>query len=283
MAQRDDTGDDGGGPALDRAAALAAGPPGFPRKVLAIALACFVVLGLGGVLLDHLFPGPVGASVTTTTAGNYPPPLSLAPSSSPSAPRQLPASTAALMDLEHLEARPAPNFSLVDQDRQQLSLAHLQGKAVVLSFFDARCDDICRVLELELKKAIADLGPASSQLELVTVNTDPLALTLTSAHPALDGPLAVVPSWYFLTGSLAQLGRVWTSYGISVEVESQTHAVSHNDVLYFLDAAGQLRLRATPFANESRSGGYNMPPATEAQWAAGIAQAARSLIMPDRS
>ena len=42
-------------PAVDRAAAFAAGPPRFPRKVVVVAVAAFVVLGLGGVALDRLF------------------------------------------------------------------------------------------------------------------------------------------------------------------------------------------------------------------------------------
>jgi cytochrome oxidase Cu insertion factor (SCO1/SenC/PrrC family) len=151
---------------------------------------------------------------------------------------------------------------------------------VVLSFFDATCDDICGVLETELSQAYQDLGPNRSQVALVTVNTDPLALALASSFPAEEGTISSVPGWRFLTGSLAQLGPVWTAYGVSIEVQRRAHAVSHNDLLYFIDPSGRLRLQATPFANESASGSFSLPRATELEWAAGIAAQARSLTGP---
>jgi protein SCO1/2 len=193
---------------------------------------------------------------------------------------QLPAPVPALMGLQHLTGRQAPRFALMDQYGHTASLGSLRGKVVVLSFFDAACDDICAVLEAELSQAYHDLGPYRSQVALITVNTDPLALALASGFPAEEGTISSVPGWRFLTGSLAQLGPVWTAYGVSIEVQRRTHAVSHNDLLYFIDPAGRLRLQATPFADENASGSFGLSHATEVDWAAGIAAEARSLLGP---
>lgn len=266
---------------LDRTAALAAGGK-IPGKVIGIAVACFVVLGLGGVALDHVFPGPVGASATVTSVGNYPPPFpaatAAAPGAGPTVPgTQLPASSPAIMGLQHLGATVAPTFSLVDQHGHLLTLRGLRGKVVVLSFFDATCDDICTVLENELSHAYVELGPDAARVVLVTVNTDPLALTMASARRAAARK---IPSkaWYFLTGSLPQLNPVWKSYGIGIEVQRRTGSVSHNNLLYFIDPLGRLRLRATPFANESPAGAFGLPEAAQAAWASGIADQARNLL-----
>jgi protein SCO1 len=186
------------------------------------------------------------------------------------------------MGLERLNAAVAPGFSLTDQDGRLVSLASLRGKVVVLSFFDAACDDICPVLEKELSQTYSDLGPLAPSVAMVTVNTDPLALTLSSARAVAAAPGDALPAtWYFLTGPLSRLNPVWSSYGIAIDVERDTGLVSHNDYLYFIDPAGRLRFRATPFANEGTSGVYSLPESTEGAWAAGIANEARALL-PER-
>jgi cytochrome oxidase Cu insertion factor (SCO1/SenC/PrrC family) len=242
------------------------------------------VLGLGGVALDHFFPGPVGSSATTTLPGEYPPPLQTTPAGAQdatgnaSAP-QLPASSGALMGLQRLKPAAAPGFRLTDQRGGLMSLAAFRGKVVVLSFFDAACDDICPVLERELFRADLDLGAEASRVAMLTVNTDPLALSPASARPAEVPAHVPAPAvWYFLTGPLDRLDAIWTSYGITIDVQRANHIVSHNDFLYFIDPSGRLRLRATPFADESTSGASSLPAATEAEWATGIANEARSLL-----
>jgi cytochrome oxidase Cu insertion factor (SCO1/SenC/PrrC family) len=249
-------------------------------------------LGLGGVLLDHFFAGPSHTSATTTVAGtgtgNYPPPLQTTPSGGQStgalaAQPQLPASPSALMDLEHLNAAVAPGFALTDQHSRLVSLASFRGKVVILSFFDAACDDICPVLERELSQAYSDLGADSSRVAMLTVNTDPLALSAASARPAETAARAPSPAaWYFLTGRLSRLNAVWSAYGIAIDVQRDTGIVSHNDFLYFIDPSGHLRLRATPFANESTAGVFSLPGGTETTWAAGIADEARFLLRGQR-
>ena len=58
----------------ERAAKFAENAPPIPRKAVVVAVVAFVVLGLGGVVLDHFFGGPV--STTAVTAGTDPPGLS---------------------------------------------------------------------------------------------------------------------------------------------------------------------------------------------------------------
>ena len=273
---------------VDRAAAFAAGPDNVPRKVIALAVACFVTLGLGGVLADHFFGGLAGSSSTPTTMGAYPPPLPGATDAPPgpaatlppSGPApDLPASLGALMGLSRATPTVAPGFSLTDQAGRTVSLASLRGKVVVLSFFDAACDDICPVLAAEFVHAHDELGTAASRVAFVTVDSDPLALTATSAAPAeAAAGISSLPDWYFLTGSLRRLDAVWKSYGVAVEVQTATGLIAHNEVLVLIDASGRLRLRAVPFADESSSGTYSLPSSTESAWATGIADEVRSLF-----
>ena len=279
---------------VDRAAAFAVGAGGIPRKVVALFVICVLVLGLGGVLADHFFPGQSGGSATATTTGSYPPALpsasAVAPqsthspgaqsSSTPSDTAQLPASQASLMGLSSLKGERAPSFVLIDQSGRSTSLASLRGKVVVLSFFDSSCDDICPVLGAELSQASVDLRSDASQVAFVTINTDPLVLNETSEKVSLDVPeLRDLGNWLFLTGSLRQLNTTWKAYGVAIDVQRSTQLVSHNDVLYFIDAAGRLRFRAVPYANETRRGAFSLPRSTEKAWARGIADSVLSLLV----
>ncbi|MGD0809838.1 MAG: SCO family protein [Acidimicrobiales bacterium] len=274
----------------DRAAALAAGPTKVPRAFILVALACVALLGLGGAALDRAFPGTAGgaaAADVVTTIGAYPPPFAGAPIGvgdrpSRSSPGQLAASGPALMGLQKLTVMSAPGFVLVDKQGRPMSLADLRGRVVVLTFFDSACDDICPVMEAELSRAYADLGVDAARVSFVTVNTDPLGLSVGEAGPTEKGILRAVPTWQFLTGSLDQLNSVWRSYGVAVEVQTSTRTVSHNEVMYFIDALGRVRDRATPFANETQRGAYSLALPTETRWAAGIADQARDLLGSER-
>ena len=73
---------------------------------------------------------------------------------------------------------------------------------VVLTFFDAPCNDIVPVLAAEIEQADADLGADAADVEFVTVNTDPNALAQSAEAPLLRATrLGTLPNWHMVTGS----------------------------------------------------------------------------------
>jgi len=258
-------------PPVDRAAALAAGAPGIPRKFVYWVLAAAGVLSLGGLAGEHLFSSAGLNPVATTTPGTTP----------KSSPQPVSASLRSLMGLTRVTPTRAPSFSLIDQGGQATSLPVQPPEAVVLTFFNGPCNDICPVLAAEIRQADTDLGAAAAHVEFLTVNTDPLALAEGDQSPAsTDTGLAALPNWRMLTGPLATLDSVWKAYGVAISVDRKTGLEAHNEVLYFIDPSGDLRFKATPFANESTTGIYSLPAATIAQWAEGIAAYAGRLGAP---
>jgi cytochrome oxidase Cu insertion factor (SCO1/SenC/PrrC family) len=271
-------------PPVDRAAALAVGTPGIPRRFVYWVLVAAAVLGLGGFLGEHLFSSaglnPVGGSASgtkaraTTTTVRSPAPAPLPTSQV----QPVSASLQALMGLTKLTSAAAPHFSLIDQSGQVTSMPTQPPEAVVLTFFDGPCNDICPVLAAEIRQADSDLGAEDQNVEFLTVNTDPLALAQSAQSAAMTGTgLGSLPNWRMLTGPLATLDSVWKSYGVSISVDQKTGLEAHSEVLYFIDASGDLRFKATPFANESTTGTYSLPAATIARWAMGIADYARQI------
>lgn len=260
---------------VDRNAALRAGRAPVPRKIVLGIAVGFAVIGLGGVVLEH-YVGNVGVatSVTTTTISRTgAPPTPVAPRTP-----QISAPLDAFLGLHQLGTAPAPDLQLQEPSGATWSLHAQSGKVVVLTFFSTGCNDICRVLGLELKDAAALLGPKSADVEFAVVNTDPTSTAVTADPPALTvSGLQSDPSIHFLTGSLRQLNAIWIDYGVTVNVGSTPAQETHNNILYFVDPQGRLRSSALPFANENGRGAYILPQADIQRFALGIAQTATNL------
>ena len=269
----------------ERAAAFRRAEPKVPRNFALIVLGVFAVLGLGGVLGEHLLssvglnPGSTTTSSSTVPRPVTPGPAVVAPPTPPSAAQEVGATLPAFMGITDMKGAQASPFTLVDQSGRVVSLAAERGDAVVVTFFDSPCQDICSVMSAELRQADDDLGSAAMHVVFLTVNTDPLMLSAAPASAAADrNGLGALTNWHFLTSSLGNLNAVWKAFGVAVTVAPASKLVAHNDVMYFIDPSGRLRYRATPFADESTSGTYSLSPTDEARWGQGIATYARSLL-----
>jgi len=264
---------------VDRAAALAEGAPRMPRRYIYLMLGVVVFLGIGGSVLEHDLTS-AGLNPTSSRAvpqistSTPPPPTTLAGGDG-----SLHASLPAFMGLIRLAPHPAPKFTLTDQHGRTISLASQRGKVVVLTFFGGRCDDICPVLGSEIRRAEAGMGAGAGRVSFLVVNTDPGVTSVAGLAAALRRTgLGDMPNWHMLTGPLATLNAIWRAYGVSITVTKATGAVVHNNLMYFVDPMGRLRLRATPVVDESRTGMFRLAIAGVDRWAAGIARYASSLL-----
>ncbi len=273
------------GPGIDRAAALAEGAPGVPSRFIWWVLGAVLLVSLGGLVGERVLSA-VGlnassSSVTTTTAPN---PVHTSPADTPAPPspdRTLDAPLASFMGMSTPTPRLATPFTLTDQRGQPVSVPSQPRRVVVLTFFNAPCNDICPVLASEIAQADADLGKQEADVEFVTVNTDPAALASSADAPAVSGTaLGTLSNWHMVTGPLASLNRLWKAYGVSISLDPKTAVVVHNDVMDFVDPRGSVRYRTTPFANESSKGTFTLAASSEARWAQGIATYAGRLVGP---
>jgi len=65
----------------------------------------------------------------------------------------------------------APDFTLMNQDREAVTLRALQGKPVVLAFFPAAFSSVCSKEMCTFKDSMAQLGKANAQVFGVSVDT----------------------------------------------------------------------------------------------------------------
>jgi cytochrome oxidase Cu insertion factor (SCO1/SenC/PrrC family) len=96
---------------------------------------------------------------------------------------------------------PAPGFSLTDQNGQQVTLASLHGKVVLMTFLDPVCTSDCPIIAQEFKQTGAQLGAQDKNVELVAIVANPSyrSTTFTQAFDRQEG-LAGVRNWLYLTG-----------------------------------------------------------------------------------
>lgn len=144
-----------------------------------------------------------------------------------------------------LPARPAPQFTLVDQDGRAWSLAAQRGTTVALYFGYTHCPDDCPLTLAKLSRAFAQIDPAHADTEIAFVTVD----------PARDTP-AVLAAYvrHFhgarivgLTGSGAALRAVYAAYHVwsqRIPGTSARHgyAVAHASPVFLIDAQGRLRV-----------------------------------------
>jgi cytochrome oxidase Cu insertion factor (SCO1/SenC/PrrC family) len=136
----------------------------------------------------------------------------------------------------------APAFQLTDQAGQQVSLASLRGKVVLLTFLDPVCTSDCPLIAQEFRQANRLLGASARHVELVAVVANPIyrQLAFTQAFDRQEN-LAGLPNWRYLTGTLPQLKQVWQQYSVAADITPGGGMIGHSDVAYVIDAAGRTR------------------------------------------
>ena len=131
----------------------------------------------------------------------------------------------------------ASDFTLSDQFGNPVSLHSFRGKVTILAFNDSECTTVCPLTTTAMTDAKAMLGAAGSRVQLLGVDANPAAISVEDvwSYSELHGMLH---SWRFLTGSLAQLKRVWKHYGIEAAI--QRGQITHTPALFVINPRGGL-------------------------------------------
>ena len=169
---------------------------------------------------------------------------------------------------------PAKAFQLTDQHGRTVSLASLHGKVVLLTFLDPVCTSDCPLIAQEFRAAGQLLGASARHVELVAVVANPVyhQIAYTQAFDRQER-LTQVPNWLYLTGSVPQLQQVWKNYGIAAQIVPAGSMISHPDIAYVIDQAGQVRAELNTDPGPGTT-------ATKSSFAVLLANAARTALRP---
>jgi cytochrome oxidase Cu insertion factor (SCO1/SenC/PrrC family) len=160
----------------------------------------------------------------------------------------------------------APDFHLLDQDGQPVSLASLRGYTVALTFLDPVCTTDCPIIAQEFRVADQLLGAKASKVRFVAIDANPAytSVGVVKAFNRQEG-LDDLSNWLFLTAPKATLQPIWDAYGVSATIAPAGGMADHSDLAYVIDAHGIARraMGADPGDGESDHSSFSALLASE--------------------
>jgi len=136
----------------------------------------------------------------------------------------------------------APNFHLVDQRGQPVSLGSLRGYTLAMTFLDPVCTTDCPAIAQEFKAADQMLGSSARKVRFVAIAANPQyhSVTALDDFDRQEG-LSSQANWLYLTGSSSTLASVLNAYGVSVVNGRAGSMTIHADLSYVISASGVTR------------------------------------------
>jgi protein SCO1 len=136
---------------------------------------------------------------------------------------------------------PSPDFALHDQDGKLVRLSGLRGKAVLVTFLYTHCPDVCPLIATNLDVVLRRLGTGGrARARVLAVSVDPKGDDPASVRRFVRSH-ALLPQFRYLTGTHAQLARVWRGYHIAV-LDTPEKTVDHSAYTLLLDRTGRQRV-----------------------------------------
>jgi len=141
-------------------------------------------------------------------------------------------------------ALPAPEFELTQGNGSSFRLSEKQGDVVLLFFGYTSCPDVCPTTLSEMKRVMAELGADAENVQVVFVTVDPERDT---PEKLKDYVSIFNPAFIGLSGSMEDLEKVWSDYGVYREEEELPNSaagylVNHTARVYLIDRDGNLHL-----------------------------------------
>ena len=137
----------------------------------------------------------------------------------------------------------AHDFTLVDENGEQVRLSDFRGKPVLLYFGYTFCPDVCPTTMAELGRMMRELGDQAEDVQVVMITVDPerdtperLAEYVRYFHPDFIG----------LTGTEEEVSQAATPLGIyyaKQEVEGASgYLMDHTATVLMIDKDGSTRM-----------------------------------------
>ena len=129
----------------------------------------------------------------------------------------------------------AAPLALTDSNGAPFKLESQRGKLVLIFFGYTNCPDACPLTLAKLKQALLELSDQAADVQVLLITTDPVR----------DGPEQLKqyvtkfnPTFLGLTGTQAELEKVWHDYGVIVMDGGETHS----ERVYVVDRAGNIHV-----------------------------------------
>ena len=78
-----------------------------------------------------------------------------------------------IIGTEYRDPPIAPDFNLINQEGENISLTDYRDKVIVVAFIYTSCPDVCLIISSNLDYVRQNLGEYSDDVELISITIDP--------------------------------------------------------------------------------------------------------------
>lgn len=135
-----------------------------------------------------------------------------------------------------------PDFKLIDQDGKPFQFSSNRGNLVLATFIFTACPDVCPLFTAKFAAIQRALDEKKfKDYRLLNISTDPEQDSATVLKDYASRFKADFARWSFLTGSRADLTKVWKAFGVNV-TKTEAGQVFHTALTTLIDRRGNRRV-----------------------------------------
>ncbi len=157
--------------------------------------------------------------------------------------------------------RQAPEFNLLDQEGNPISLKKFRDKVVLIEWGYTNCPDVCPVTLAKLNRVMEDLGDKAKDVQVLFITVDP-------ERDSAERLKTYVPyfnkSFIGVTGSPEGIKKAARDYGVTVVKHQEVYGrseedhwdrylMTHTNTVFLVDRDGTLLLTYPHFLLEPAS------------------------------
>ena len=134
------------------------------------------------------------------------------------------------------------DFKLTDQNGQSFQFSDKRGNLVLATFVFTSCPDVCPLITAKLAAIQRALEEKKfKDYWLLSITTDPDRDSTAVLNEYARRFQADLSRWSFLTGSRADLAKVWEIFGVNV-TRTESGQVFHTALMTLIDRHGTRRV-----------------------------------------
>ncbi len=139
-----------------------------------------------------------------------------------------------------LRSDPAPDFALVDQANQPVTLGDLAGDVLLVDFVFTRCAGPCPILTSSHVKAWRALPErVHDRVRFVSISVDPAYDTPERLAAYAEARGVDLGHWSFLTGPPDEVEPILFAFGVGT-VPGEGDQIEHTVITYLVDGQGRI-------------------------------------------
>lgn len=146
--------------------------------------------------------------------------------------------------LEYIGDKQVPQFNFINQDGEEITNAFYDGKVYVVEFFFSTCQDICPVMNQNMKK-IAEAYRENENVGIASFSIDPAYDTPEVLKAYAEAYEITHPNWNFLTGDKDEVMQL-SNQGFNLYAAKgmeEGEPFQHSGLFALIDKEGKIRSR----------------------------------------